>query len=152
VDWGKVNGFAFFPPLLSIYLLFISSLAKFYLNGQIQRIVDRNVLRGHEDFVRNIASGWAAQLGFFNAMFASFFSTMSVWATSRSFGGIVLTLALLLLIFAPMVWYIFSHEPDQIESVRSVTGKFAPASACRAVLLLVNIILIVAIAINQQLS
>jgi hypothetical protein len=119
MDWNKINLFAFFPPFLSIYLLFISSLGKGYLSGQIQRAVDRKMLTGHEVFVYNLASGWASQLGFINAMFASFFSTISVWSASRSFGGVVLTLALLLLMFAPMLWYLFSHEPDQIESDKS---------------------------------
>jgi hypothetical protein len=152
MDWNKINVLAFFPPFLSIYLLFISGLGKNYVSAQIRKAVDRDVLIGHEVFVRNIASGWAAQLGFINAMFASFFSIISMWSVSRSFGEVVLTFALLLLIFVPIVWYIFSYEPDQIVSDRSMRGQFTPATPCKAVLLLVNVGLIIIIAIKQQLS
>jgi hypothetical protein len=153
VDWSKVNWFAFFPPLFSIYLLFISGLIRGYLRGQVRRAADRGAVTGHEDFVRNVASGWATQLGFINAMLASLVSTISVWSASRSFEGVTLTIILLLLIFAPMLWYIFSHEPDQIESIKfGWRGKFTPAKVCKIVLLLVNVGLVGAIATSQQLS
>jgi hypothetical protein len=151
VNWSKISWFPFFPPLFSIYLLFISSLAKGYLNYQIKRAADRGAVKGHEVFVFNTASGWATQLGFVNAMLASFFSTISVWSTSGSFGGVTLTVALLLLVFAPMLWFIFSKEPDQIESDRARKGRFTPAQVCKVVLVLVNVSLIAAIATNQQL-
>jgi hypothetical protein len=153
VDWSKVNWFAFFPPLFSIYLLFISGLIRGYLRGQVRRAADRGAVTGHEDFVRNVASGWATQPGFINAMLASLVSTISVWSASRSFEGVTLTIILLLLIFAPMLWYIFSHEPDQIESIKfGWRGKFTPAKVCKIVLLLVNVGLVGAIATSQQLS
>ena len=129
-----------------------STLVKGYLSSQIQRAVDRQVLTGHEIFVHNIASGWAAQLGYINAMVASFFSTISVWSASRSFVGVVLTLTLLLLMFIPMLWYLFAYEPDQIESDKSGRIPYTPAFVCKAVLLLVNVSLLVAIAASQQLS
>jgi hypothetical protein len=151
-DWNKFNIFAFFPPVFSIYLSFISGLSKSYLCTQVQRAVARNVLVGHEDFVRNMAWGWATKLSFINAMIASFFSVISVWSTSKSFVGVVLTFVPLLLMLPPIMWYLFRYEPDQIVSDRSGNIPYTPAFMCKVILLSVNIILIIAIAITQQLS
>lgn len=75
MDWSKVNWFAFFPPVFSIYLLFISGLIGGYLAGQVRHA--------------------AAKLG---------------------------------------------------------RGGITPATMCKAILLLVNVGLIIAIAWSQQLS
>jgi hypothetical protein len=86
-----------------LYLIFISGLTGSYLGTQVKRAVERGAAKTHEDFVRNLASGWAAQLGFMNAMFAALSSMMSVWSASRSFVGVVIAFAFLLAIFIPMM-------------------------------------------------
>ena len=152
MDWNKVNWFTFFPPLFSIYLLFISGVMGAFLAGRVKQAAGRGAAAAHEDFIRNTASGWAAQLGFMNAMLASFVSTISVWSASGSFAGLAVTFFVLLLVFAPMLWYVLSHEPDQIVATKLSWAKISPATFCKLVLLLVNVGLIVAIAWGQQLS
>ena len=152
MDFNKINWFAFFPPLFAIYLLFISGLASGYLAEQVRRaIIDRHAA-GHEDFVRNLASGWAAQLGFVNAILASFFSAFSIWSASGSYAGVAVTVAVLLIVFATMLWYIFRYEPDQIVSVNSRWFGITPAMTCKIVLAFINVLLIIAIAVSQQLT
>jgi hypothetical protein len=184
VDWHKVNWFAFFPPLFSIYLALVAGAPGRFLANKVAQAAGRigqalggvkpavqewlkQSGRGHaeadyqewarqnlirEDFIRNTAAGWASQLNFINAMLASFVSTISVWSASRSFEGVAVTFFLLLLLFAPMVFYVLSHEPDQIVATKLSWAKVTPAAVCKLVLLLVNVGLIVAIAWGQQLS
>jgi len=150
MDFNKINWFAFLPSLFAIYLLSISGLASGYLAVQVKRaIVDRGAA-GHEDFVRNVASGWAAQLGFVNAVLASIFSAFSIWSTSRSYEGITWTVVVLLIVFVTMLWYVFRHEPDEIVSTTSKRLGITPAMTCKIVLTFINVLLIIAIAVSQQ--
>ncbi len=154
MDWNKVNWFAFFPPLFSIYLMLISGLSKNYLIGQVSHAAGRGALTPtQQQFVGNMASGWAAQLGFISAMLASIFSVISVWSASRSFAGVVISIALLVFAFTPTIWLLFRYEPDQIVAEKvSWSKKLTPAMVCKVVLLLVNVLLVAAIATSQQLA
>lgn len=151
VDWNKVNVFAFFPPLFSILVL-LAGLGKTYLRRQIQHAAERGAIVSDSIFVENIALGWAVHVSFINAMIASFFSSISVWSPSRSFMGLTLTAAFLALIFMPMLWYLFSHEPDQIVSEPLRGTPYTVAFVCKIVLVLVNFILVGIIFWNQQRS
>lgn len=149
---SKVNWFAFLPQLLSIYLILLSPLIGGYLKAQVTRAVQRKVLTLHEDFVLSLASGWGALLGFMGAIFAALFSAMSIWSATRSFGGVVVTIVVLIAAFIPLMWYLFSQDLDQLKAMTiGPRMRITPATLCRLVLLAVNLGLIVAVAISQQL-
>jgi hypothetical protein len=149
IDWAKVNWFAFFPPAFAIYLALIGLLMKVYLASRVNIAVGRSKpLQPYESFLFNLASGWATQLSFINAMFAALISAMSIWSASKSYAGVSITILLLVMIFVPIMWVLFTHEPDEIVAK---SGKFGtPAQFCRWLLIAVNLGLIVAIFIAQQ--
>jgi hypothetical protein len=153
VDWNKTNWFAFLPPLFAIYLVLISSLFKGYLTKQVKHAADRDTkegIRTHETFIRNVALGWAAQLGFVNAVIASFFSAISIWSASKNSAGTAVTLIVLLAIFTPMLWFVFTHEPDQLVSNTNRWPRTKPNTILKIVLVAVNVVLIFAIGWSQQ--
>jgi hypothetical protein len=152
VSWDKVNVFAYFPSLFAIYLLFISSLAKGYLTKQVTHATTRGAIpTAQANFVRNLAAGWSAQLGFFSSTLSACFSAFSIFSSAENFKGAGLTVIVLLFIFAGMFWYVVSHEPDEMEANTGLWG-WSPAKVCRYVLLAVNVVLLVAVTVNQQLA
>ncbi len=75
LDW-----IPFLPPFLSIYLLLISGFAKTFISKDIGRFVANDAaLKDKGAVIKNVALSWATQIGFFNAMFASFFSMFSIY-------------------------------------------------------------------------
>jgi hypothetical protein len=153
VDWSKVDWFAFFPPLFSIYLVGISGLFAGYLAKQVQHAADRDKEKGikeHQQFIRNVALGWEAQLSSVNAVLASFLSAISIWAASKSFPGTAVTITALLVVFTPMLWFVFSHEPDEIVSNRSNRLRATPDTILKVVIVAINVVLIIAIGWSQQ--
>ena len=123
-----------------------------FLTAKVGAAVARGAVpTAQAGFVGNFASGWAAQVGFMNAMLASFFSTISVWSASRSYEGVGATVALLLIIFTPMLFFVLSYDPDQVVAVKVGPFKTTPSTICKGVLLVVNLILVVGIAWSQQL-
>jgi hypothetical protein len=169
-----MNWVLFLPPLLSIYLILISNFSKKYIANQIAQFVDsaqkRNsssetvetaiprpipateTLRYWRDLITNITIDWSARLSFFNSMFAAWVSSFSIWSKTGSFGWSVLTGVLLLLIFIPMMWWIMGHKPGELVDTkhsRRLFGEVPNAKICSYILIVVNLILIGAIAVSQ---
>jgi hypothetical protein len=152
--WEAVNVFAFFPPLLAIFQLAISSLTKGFLRRRVQDFVaGKRGLGAKEDVIRNIAAGWATLQGFFTTLFAALFSVFSIYSRTKSFEWTVLTLAILLLVFIPMFWWLLKYQLDEVEALQvSPRWAITPGRVCKWVLLGVNVLLLAAIAVSQQLS
>ncbi|HEX6746601.1 MAG TPA: hypothetical protein VF092_04840 [Longimicrobium sp.] len=151
-NWSTVNWFGFLPPLLSIYLLLVSGFTKRFLATRIQTFVAREEgLTNKKDVIRNVAAGWASLLGFFNALFAALLAPISIYSTSRSFGWLAATLILIVFTFIPMFWWVQSFDLDELQTGATLFG-WSPATLCKIVLIIVNLVLLAAIGINQQLA
>jgi len=148
-----MNWIIYLPPLLSIYLILISDFSGQYFRNQVADFVSGNPEWAHtKETIQNVGLDWAARLSFFNSMFASIVSVFSIYSTTQSYGWAVGTFALLLVIFIPMFWWIMAHAPDALAATRTRRWGITHARVCSIILLVVNGILIAAIAINQQLS
>jgi hypothetical protein len=55
----------------------------------------------------------------------------------------------LLLVFAPMIWFVFSLEPDEV-TIRIPRLRATPDTCLKVVLVAVNVMLIIAIMWSQQ--
>jgi hypothetical protein len=148
MDW-----IVYLPPLLSIYLILTSDFSGKYFKDRVAEFVSVNKEWAKtKDVIQNVGLDWAARLGFFNSMFASLVSVFSIYSATQSYNWAVGTFALLLAIFIPMFWWIMAHAPDQLAAERTNFLKITHARICSITLLIVNFVLIGAIAINQQLS
>ncbi len=173
-----MNWILFLPPLLSIYLILISSFSKKYITNQITQFIDSatkldsySIIEGEKaisqsipttktlaywrDLITHITIDWSARLSFFNSMFAAWVSSFSIWSKTGSFGWSVLTGILLLLIFIPMMWWIMGHKPGELVDTkhsRRLLGEIPNAKICSYILIVVNLILIGAIAVSQLIA
>jgi hypothetical protein len=169
MDW-----IPYLPPLFSIYLILISGAAKAYLRSRISEFVLRTSVNKNsanrlvkkagldpeeeklvvlinlfwtskEAVVGNIALDWATRLNFFNSMFAALFSVFSIYSGTNSIEWLVITLVPLLAVFAVMFFWILKYDIDGLISVRTGFLNLTPATICKAILVLVNLILAAAI-------
>jgi hypothetical protein len=153
MDWTKIDWFAFFPSLFSIYLVSISTLFKNYLVKQVEHATDRlPQIRPHQEFIQNLALGWEALVDSVNAVIASFFSAIAIWAASKSFTGASVTFIILLGIFTPMLWFGFAHEPDEIVCQKHPRLRITPDAIFKIIIVVINLVLIIAIAWSQQVN
>ena len=147
-----MNWFLFLPPGLSIYLIAISGFSQKYLRKRVDSFVSgKSGLEDKKEVIKNVALDWAARLGFFNSMFAAMVSVFSIYSSTQNYNWTVGTFIVLLVIFILMFWWIIGHEPDELVSIRFRKLRMTHASMCRYILLLVNLVLIVAIAVSQRL-
>jgi hypothetical protein len=87
----KAGPFVILPPLLSIYLLLISGFAKTFIIKDIERFTaNASGLKAKQKVIQNVALSWATQLGFFNSMFASILSMISIYFQSQNFALLAL--------------------------------------------------------------
>ena len=147
MTWEKYV-FPYFPPLFAIYLLFSSDVVKAVLRRQVDQAADRGVWGDRANFAYNWCAGWASKVSFFSSMFAASFSLFSIYASSQSYAGVVIALAILLPILFRMMWFLQQYEPDEIE-VLSWRRNWTPAKLCKWVLVGVNVGLMLAILANQ---
>ena len=132
-----MNFYPFLPPLFAIYLILVSSFTDKYARSLIADSVQRNIARD-----------WESRIGFITSMISSLVGLYSVFETSQSFRWLTAMSLLLISIFVPMLFWIISHKAGQLSSVRTRRGHLLHTTVCAIVLIMVNIALVVAIAIN----
>lgn len=142
--------FAYLAPLFAIYLIAISHLTQDYLRKTVATALNTDVtLKERVKYITNIALSWEAKLTFVNSMLAGL---VAVWATFTSpsdVGWCIGISFLLLLLFVPGAWWIFSLKPDELTSSRFRKINLTYDKATAAALILVNILLIGAIYVHQ---
>lgn len=143
--------FPYFPPAFAIYLLWISDLGKAHLDNEVKladKVIPKQPTR---DFVRNLAAGWSSKVGFFNASFASLFSALSVFSSTQSYGWLGVTVAVLLVVMIPMHLKLWGIHLDQVEAskITYLRLDLSPGRWCKVVLTLLNVLLLVAVLVNQ---
>lgn len=147
----KSNWFLYLPPVLSIYLLFMSGVTVSYFKHKVADFVRRKrKLKDNQDVIENIALDWSARLSFFNSMAAALISPFSIFSRTQDYVAVgTVTIALLVLFFF-MVWWIHGHDIDELSSVISRRFHITHSRICRYVLYAVNIALIIAIYYSQH--
>jgi len=106
--------------------------------------------RSKETVLSNIAVDWATRLNFINSMFAALFSVFSIYSSTNSIQWLVGTSGALLAIFALMLFWVFKFDIDELVSVKTGVFNWTPATTCKMILILVNLILIAAIYVAQR--
>jgi hypothetical protein len=148
------NLFLYIPSAFSIYLILISGVASNYLRASIREYVkNKSNIKPYLEFLYVVAEDWAERLGFINSMILSFISVLSAFAESQSYLWAGVALVVLVFIFTPTFFWVFSHQPSKL-----VGTKFPPpfaithAQLCQIVLIVVNLAIMGAIFLNQQLK
>jgi len=144
-----MNFLIYIPQIVSIYLIIISLIAgRTYLIKSIN-----NYVRGHEDLeqynntIAYIALTWSAKLSFFNSMFTAIFSLISIWYVTRDITWSLAALIIILLIFAYMMWFIFSSDAEELEAMSIDKLGITKSTLCSFILILINVFIIAVIAI-----
>jgi len=143
----------YLPPLLSIYLILVSGSAKGYFRNRLTAFLAADeFLKQRETLIRSVALDWSSRLGFFNAMFTAMVSVFSIYSESKSYEWAVGTFLVLLLVFIPTFWWIMGQEPDEIAARKMARINISPARFCSLILVVINLILIGAIAGAHRLT
>lgn len=139
----------YLPPLISIYLLLVAAVSNNYAKSRIRDFVSHHDgLKGKEPVIENLALDWAARLGFFNAMFAAMASVFFIGTKSAGSPWALITFLILGGIFSAMMWWIMSHDPDQLPSTvfrGARLKRLKHITFCRLVLVMVNLALLLVI-------
>jgi hypothetical protein len=174
-----MNWYLYLPPMFAIYLLVTSAFSKRFISKRIETFMNRphdvayinkqseiaglapststSVNKLINSFwisktplIQNIALDWSARLNFFNSMFTAVFSVVSIYSKTKNFDYTVIAIVILVAILAPIMWWIFSMDVDELVSRKIPRLKVTPATLCRIILILVNVGLIIAIYYSQQ--
>ncbi len=148
-----MNWFLYLPPVVSIVLVVSSGGANRYLEHLSRNYYpqDKSLHDVRPVFV-DIALDWAARVGIFNSMFTSLFACLAVYQGPQTFQFVLGTLAVLLIIFIPIFYWIISSEASQLVTERKwqiLRWHLNGAELCNIILIVVNIILIIEIFIVQ---
>jgi len=174
--------FVYLPPLISIFLIVISSIADSYLKhivnvftvpafrrlsaeevqGRKEVICEESAeeVQGRKEVIENIASDWATRLGFINTMVVACVSCFSVYSGTQSYVWTVGTFLFLFVIFICMLIWIISHGAGELTTTRiegfRIRGKkflrIRYSTICNIILFIVYVILAVEIYITQSLG
>jgi hypothetical protein len=151
-----MNWFVYLPPVVSIILVVSSGGANRYLEHLSKSYYPQDkLLQNARPVFVDIALDWAARVGIFNSMFTSFFSCASVYSGPQTSQFILGTLAVLLVIFILLFYWILSYETGQFATERKYhfwKWHMTGAELCNIIWIAVNIILIIEIFIVQILS
>jgi hypothetical protein len=144
---------AYLPPSFAIYLSLTSGVAGGYLKRSIERWISAgesrpgkttaSSLAGYEDVVANVARDWNARYGFVSAILASILSVITIFADTQNYSAATLMIIVLLAIFSPMLWWIFSYDPDELVSVEKF--GLTVATWCKLILIVVNVLLLLCV-------
>lgn len=139
----------FLPPVFSIYLLLISGVTSSHVKNKIHDFVsNKGTLQENEPVIQFLTLDWSARLSFFNSMFVAMISVYPIWL-NRSYELLAATSIIILVIFIPMMWWITGLRPDALPATYIRRPRIKYATFCRIVLIIVNLILIAAIAYSQ---
>jgi hypothetical protein len=117
----------------------------------VSDLVEKGSYKDKGQVIENVSLDWGVRIGFMSSMVAAMVSVFSIFSSTRSYEWAGGTLLLLLAIFVPMLLWIISHGAGDLVATRTKRGKILHVSICEAVLLVVNGLLIVAIAVSQVL-
>lgn len=154
-----MNWMAYLPPGFAIYLTLTSGVAGSYLRRSIETWIgagesrpgktpgapERTTsnLEGYEDVVANVARDWNARYGFVSAMLASIVSVITIFSSTQNFSAAAAVIVVLIAVFATMLWWVFSYQPDELVSVEKF--HLTVATWCKLILVAVNLLLILSI-------
>jgi hypothetical protein len=150
------NWLAVLPPLFGIYLLIIASVARGYLSDSVNQLaVGKAALDEHREVIKHVALSWATKLSFLNTILPAFISLFAIYSRTKAYDWAAGSAVLLIMILAPMGWYTFTGQADQLTSDQA--GKSWPKGWTRATvikgsLLLVNVVILVGTIASQWLA
>ena len=143
--------YRFLPPIISIYLLLQSGLTTRIIESKIDDLVVRQPnLAPYKNVLQHVALSWSATLSFIGAMATALVSVFSIYGSTQNYPLAVGTFLILFAIFIRMLFYIMRFRANGLASTLvSPKLKMTAATLCRRVLILVNILLIGAIAASE---
>jgi hypothetical protein len=146
-----MNWFVYLPPVVSITLILTSGRANLYFRHLIRSYnPEDQELTKLRPVIEDVALDWATRIGFFNSMFSSLFSCLSVYAGPQTFQFVIGTLAILLIIFIFLLYWILSYQPGELVTLTiKRLGNIRGTDLCSIFLILINVLLIVEIAAIQ---
>jgi hypothetical protein len=140
----------YLPPFISICLLGISGISDKYLESLVKNYNTQNsAIEQSKEVIKDIALDCSNRLGFFNSMFISLISCVSISAT-QEYGVAFITFLVLLLIFMTMFFWINSHQVGELVSMWMRHFKMRKAALCNIILFFVNVCLIIEIFLIQH--
>ncbi len=139
--------YVYLPPVFSLWFLALSGVIGGYLKQLVDGMAanDQNVLQ-NRIIIRSVASDWATRVSFFNAMWMAFPSCISIFATTKDYTRAAVVLVALLITFSFMFYWILSFPPGMLVVTRTRFLNRVAATWCRIILVVVNLLLIGAIA------
>src|SRR5438132_5907024 len=118
----------YIPPFTSICLLAISRISDDYLKKLVEDYHTQNeAIEKHKDVIKDIALDCSYRLGFYNAMFASLISCVSISAIQEYIVALI-TLVILLVIFFVMFLWIHTYEIGELMSTEMKHFKIRKAA------------------------
>jgi hypothetical protein len=139
----------FLPPVFAIYLVLTSKLAGKLITNRIKSFISINPSKELKDkmsLIQNFVLSGILQIILFNSIFAAMVAILVILRNNHYLAFLAILLILVILI--AFIYLILALDPDDLANkkfqlVGSWTMKYA--SACKIVLLIVNMILCVAI-------
>lgn len=134
-----------------MYLILMSNVFSGYLKNLVATFVaGKTPLENNQEFIQNVALDWADRLDFVTAMVVALVSVFSIYAKQKNFEWAVGTFIILLAIFIPMMFWILGHDPGDLEAIKYRHLKITHAAMSRIILVVVNLVLLVAIYVNNS--
>ncbi len=148
-----MNWYPYIPSLISIYLIFISTIFSGLLKSSVDNFVTgKGSLEDNKGFIQNVALDWVARINFVNSMVVSIVSVFTIYASLRNYDWAFLTFIPLFLVFIPMFLWIMRHNPGDLQAIKYRHLKITHAAICSIILLFVNLVLVGAIFLSQWLA
>ena|SRR5437588_9082769 len=151
---------AYAPNAFSIYLSLTGGAAGGYIERTIKRWIaageddgQGNItlspLKGHETIIANVARDWATRYGFVSASLGAIISVLVICSKPVRYDAAAVGIILLLIIFSVMLWNVFKLDPDELVTLTDWWFGWTPATWCKIILVLVNVVLMFEIAGKQ---
>lgn len=134
-----------------MYLILMSNVFSGYLKNIIGSfLAGKKPLEDNQEFIKNVALDWADRLDFVTAMVVALVSVFSIYAKQKNFDLAVGTFIFLLALFIPMMFWILGHDPGDLEAIKYRRFKITHAAMSRIILIIVNLVLLIAIYVNNR--
>lgn len=151
---------AYAPNAFSIYLSLTGGAAGGYIERSIKRWVaageddgqgniTRSPLKGYEVLIANVARDWAARYGFVSAFLSAIISVLVICSNPVRYEAAAGGIILLLILLGPMLWNVFKLDPDELVTLTDWWFGWTPATWCKIILVVVNVLLMLEIAGKQ---
>jgi hypothetical protein len=147
-----MNWLLYLPPVISIYLILISELSNKFLkrlitdNKRLDAITKLDTATEEEikKVIEEVALDWGERINFFNTMFVTLISSLSIYSVKGAYWAIG-TFVVLLFIFIPLLLWTNSLGAGNLATHKTRHFNLLYASVCHIALILVNVILMVEI-------